>query len=124
MSLPEIYNESIALFEKSFDLPVLVFDILSRVKESAVCGKLYESEIISVTKELFKIKIEFKTDENTYFDAIFNLENSLERATEFIGQLGYSLNNIESAVGEKYKIFYGNLFNIIILGKVNDGNSL
>lgn len=120
MSLPEVYNDSIALFEKTFNVPQLVFDIISRVKNPAVCGKLYECEVVSATRELFNIRFEFKTDENTYFDVLFNICNSLERAEEFTGNLGCSLDNVESVTGNKYKIFYANTFNVIILGRINE----
>lgn len=115
--LPEIYNESVDLFYKTFDVPKLCFEILSKVKTQATCGKLYDVEVVNVTRELFEIKIEFKTDENTYFDIIFNLENSLGRAEEFCGQMGYSIDKIEESKGAKYKAFYANMFDTIILGK-------
>lgn len=115
----KIYNESIELFYKTFDVPKLCFEILSKVKNPAVCGRLYDVEVVNVTRELFKIRIEFKTDEDTYFDTVFNLENTLEKAEEFCGTMGYSIDRIEDAKGNKYKAFYANMFETIILEKFN-----
>ena len=114
----EIYNESIELFYKTFDVPKLCFEILSKVKNPAVCGKLYDVEVVNVTRELFKIRIEFKTNEDTYFDVVYNLENSLEKAEEFCGSMGYSIDTIENAKTNKYKVFYANMFETIMLGRL------
>lgn len=115
--LPEVYNDSIKLFYETFDVPKLVFDIVSRIKNPAVCGRLYDVEIISIKQEGFRIKIEFKTNENTYFTQTFNLENRLDAADDFLGKLGCSLSNMETVRGKKYKVFYENLFNTIVLGE-------
>lgn len=117
-NLPEIYNESIDLFYKTFDVPKLCFEILSKVKNPATCGKLYDVEVVNVVRELFKIKIEFRTNENTYFDMVFNLENSLERAETFCGQMGFSIDKIEECKGAKYKVFYANMFDTVMLSKL------
>lgn len=119
MSLPEVYKDSIELFEKTFDVPKLCFDILSRVKEPATCGKLYKVEVINVVNELFKLKVEFKTDENTYFDVVYNLENSLSKAEDFCGSLGCTINSLDSIKGRRYKVFYANIFETIVLGVDN-----
>lgn len=119
-NLPEIYNESVDLFYKTFDVPKLCFEILSKVKNPATCGRLYDVEVINVTRELFRIKIEFRTDESTYFDMVFNLESSPDRAENFCGQMGFSIDKIEQAKGKKYKVFYANMFETMILGKIND----
>lgn len=111
----DIYEKSMELFYKTFDVPKLCFDILSRVKNPATCGKIYDVEIVNVTKEMFRIKIEFKTNENTYFEVIFNLENSRDRADDFCGQMGFTVDKIENAKGKKYKVFYANMFEVVIL---------
>lgn len=120
MSLPDIYKESIDLFQKTFDVPKLVFEIISMIKNPATCGKLYDVEVISVKQEGFKLKIEFKTNEETYFTQAFNLEVRLDAADSFLGRLGCSLNTLNSIVGKKYKVFYENLFNTIVLGRNDD----
>jgi hypothetical protein len=117
-NLPEIYNESIDLFYKTFDVPKLVFEIISNIKNPAACGKLYEVEVVSAKQEGFRIKIEFKTNEDTYFTQAFNLENRLDSADGFLGQLGCSLSTINSVIGRKFKVFYENPFNTIILGRI------
>lgn len=118
--LPEIYNDSIKLFYETFDVPKLVFDIVSRIKNPAICGKLYDVEVVSVKQEGFKIKIEFKTNEDTYFTQNFALDNRLDAANDFLGKLGCSLKTLDSIKGNKYKVFYENVFNTIVLGRIND----
>ncbi len=118
MSLPDIYKESIELFEKTFDVPKLVFDIVSMIKNQAECGKLYEVEVVGVKMEGFKLKIEFKTNEDTYFTQVFNLENRLDAADEFLGNMGVSLQNVDSLKGRKFKVFYENIFRTIVLGGI------
>lgn len=117
-NLPEIYNESIDLFYKTFDVPKLVFDIISNIKNPAECGKLYEVEVVNSKMESFLLKIEFKTDQDTYFTQAFNLENRLDSADSFLGQLGCSLATVNSVIGRKFKVFYENPFNTIILGRI------
>ena len=116
--LPEIYKDSIDLFYSTFDVPKLCFEIISRVKNPATCGKLYEVEVISAKMEGFKVKIEFKTNEDTYFMRVFNLENRLDAADEFIGLMGASIKTLDSLIGKRYKVYYENVFNTVILGKV------
>ena len=118
--LNEIYKDSIDLFEKTFDVPKLVFDIVTRVKNPATTGKLYVAEVVSVKNDLFKIKIEFKTEENTYFEVVF-ME---DKAIESVAKMGFTLNNVDDMVGCKYKVFYENVFRTEILGKVNDGKNV
>lgn len=120
MSLPVVYKESIELFEKTFNVPKLVFEIISMIKNPAACGKLYDVEVVSAKQEGFKLRIEFKTNEDTYFTQAFNLEERLDAADEFLGQLGCSLLTVNSIIGKKYKVFYENIFRTIILGRIND----
>lgn len=110
----EIYNESIDLFYKTFDVPKLCFEILSMVKTDAVCGKLYNAEVVSAKSELFKVRIEFRTEENTYFTVALSFEN----ADEFCYNLGCNKENVESVIGNKYKVFYANIFDTIVLGRI------
>ena len=116
--LPKTYNDSIKLFYETFDVPKLCFDVISRIKNPAACGKLYEVEVVSAKQEGFRIKIEFKTNEDTYFVQAFNLENRLDSADGFLGQLGCSLQTLNCVVGRKFKVFYENPFNTIILGRI------
>lgn len=118
MSLPSIYNDSIELFYKTFDVPKLVFSILSKIENPAVCGRLYEAEIVDVKMEGFRLKIKFKTNEDTYFWRNFNLEERLDAADEFLGQLGTTLSDVDRIIGRKYKVFYENIFNTVILGSI------
>lgn len=118
--LPEIYNDSMKLFYETFDVPKLVFDIVSRIKNPAVCGRLYEAEVVSIKQEGFRIKIEFKTNEDTYFTQNFALDNRLDTAIEFLGDLGCSLQTLDSIKGNKYKVFYENVFSTIVLGRIDD----
>lgn len=120
MMLPEVYKDSIELFEKTFDVSQLVFDIITRVKNPATPGKLYVAEVVSVKNDLFKVKIEFKTEENTYFDTVL-MENN---AIETIAKMGFSLNNTDDMIGCKYNVFYENTFKVEILGKVNNGKNI
>ena len=116
MMLPDIYKDSIDLFEKTFDVPKLVFDIVTRVKNPATPGKLYVAEVVSVKNDLFKVKIEFKTNENTYFDLVLMEERSIET----VAKMGFTLKNADDMIGCKYNVFYENVFKIEILGKVNN----
>lgn len=120
MSLPEVYKDSVELFSKTFDVPKLVFDVISMIKNPADCGKLYDVEVVSAKQEGFRLKIEFKTNEDTYFTQAFNLEVRLDAADDFLGQLGCSLATLDSIKGKKYKVFYENVFKTIILGRIND----
>lgn len=118
MSLPDIYKDSIELFEKTFDVPKLVFEIVSMIKNPATCGKLYDVEVVNVKMEGFKLRIEFKTNEDTYFTQGFNLENRLDVADEFLGNMGVSLQSVNSLKGRKFKVFYENMFRTVVLGEI------
>jgi len=118
MSLPDIYKGSIELFEKTFDVPKLVFEIVSMIKSQATCGKLYDVEVVNAKMEGFKLKIEFKTNEDTYFTQAFNLENRLDIADEFLGNMGVSLQSVNSLKGRKFKVFYENIFRTVVLGEI------
>ena len=115
MTLPTEYNESIELFKKTFDVPKLCYEILSLIKHPAKEGKLYDVEVVSAKFENFKVSVEFRTNEETYFTMNYNLQTRLDAADEFLGRMGTNTQKIREIEGKKFKVFYQDMFNCIIL---------
>lgn len=116
--LPEIYKDSIELFNKSFDVPKLVFDIVTRIKEPAVEGRVYDAEITSAKMENFKLTIEFKTEENTYFTVIASMDTRMEYVDELLAGLRCNICNVDMLPGCKFKVYYENMFKTYVLGEI------
>lgn len=60
------------LLNQTFDLPALALEIAQRIKKQANCG-IYECVISKATRNGYDIVIEFKTKDNEYLTAKFNL---------------------------------------------------
>lgn len=121
-TLSPVYKDSIELFYKSFDVPKLVYEILSRVKEPAEPGRMYNATITKAEVADFRVRIEFKTDEETYINLVYNLENRLSAADDFLGRTGCTLNNVSPCVGRKFQIYYESVFNVVLLKEIKDEN--
>lgn len=110
-------SPAIELFWKTFDVPALCYRILKMVKEPAELGRMYDVEVLSAQLQDFKLRIEFKTTEETYINLIYNLDNRAEDAIYFLGQMGASLSDLKPCIGKKYKVFYESPFSVVIINE-------
>lgn len=77
------------LLNETFDLPALALEIAQRIKKQASCG-IYECVVSKASHNGSNVEIEFKTDDNEFITAKFNLmkEFGVREFYEMIGIMG------------------------------------
>ena len=77
------------LVNETFDLPALALEIAQRIKKQASCG-VYECVVNKASRNGYDVVIEFKTQDNEYLTAKFNLmkDFGVRGYYEMIGVMG------------------------------------
>lgn len=83
------------LVNETFDLPALALEIAQRIKKQASCG-VYECVVNKASRNGYEVVIEFKTQDNEYLTAKFNLmkDFGVREFYEMLGAMGVA--NLES----------------------------
>lgn len=102
-------------FKDTFDVGQICYDLIQRIKEPAVSGKIYDIECTKAERKDGVISFEFRTSENKYIDIKFNLLSAFDRTLDFINSLCIDLDNIDTVKNKRYNAFYKDEWNLIIL---------
>lgn len=106
------------LLNETFDLPALALEIAQRIKKQANCG-IYDCVVNKATRNGYDVLIEFKTEDNEYLTAKFNLmkDFGVRAYYEMMGAMGRS--SLESLCdGTRYSVCLTREGDVHVIGVV------